>query len=157
MVFANKILTIVAGILVLNSCSRTSSESEEVHIESSALLKISKTNGQNFLETINADNIKLYHKVNGNLVLISDNSDYPKGYIIVNESPVNQKMIKIFCYINGTNNSEETFIKWNDLDIDTLSYNITRNGTGVSISSVKYNDTPISNSNVNGIYEIIKE
>lgn len=158
MVFANKILTIITGILILNSCTRNSSESEEIHIGNSAILKISKTNGENFLETINVDDIKLYYKKNENLVLISNNSDYPKGFLIFQESPINQKMIKIFCYIDRTNSSEETYIKWNESDMDTLSYNIKRYDTGsIDIINLKFNSIPITNNNENGGYELTKE
>lgn len=162
MAFANKILSIITGILLLNSCSRTTSEPEEVFRETSTLLRLKKNNGDNFLETTNTDKIELYYKKNGILTLLTYSSpgavlDYPKGYLIIKEAPLNQKMIRIFCYDEGNNPSEETYIKWNDSDMDTLSYDITRYETGsISIHSVKYNNKPISNNNEYGIYDIIK-
>lgn len=161
MAFANKIILMITGILLLNSCSRTS-EPDEVFRETSALLRIKTNSGENFLETINTDNVELYYKKNGVLTLLTYSSpgailDNPKGYLIIKETPLNQKIIGISCYVEGTNPKEETYIKWNDSDMDTLSYDITRYETGsISIHSIKYNNKPISNNNEYGIYDVIK-
>jgi len=162
MAFANKILLVLIGILLLNSCSRNNSEPEEVFRDTSTLLRIKNNRGENFLETVNTDNIQLYYKKNGVLTLLTYSSpgailDYPKGYLIIKEPPVNEKMIRILCYNEGNNPSEETYIKWNDSDMDTLSYKVTRYETGsISIHSIKYNNKPISNNNEYGIYDFIK-
>ncbi len=162
MAFANKILLVIAGILLLNSCSRTTSEPEEVFRETGVLLRIKNNSGENFLETINTDNIELYYKKNGVLTLLTYSSpgailDNPKAFVIINEPPLNEKMIGISCYVEGNNTSEETYIKWNDSDMDTLSYDITRYETGsIIIHSIKYNNKLISNNNEYGIYDIIK-
>ena len=134
MEFVNKYLIILAG-LTLFSCSRNSS-TEETSIDNATLLNIKTSNGENFLNTINTSNIELYYKKNGTLTLLNYTSpgavlDYPKGYTIVQEAPINEKMIKIFCYIgeNGETNGE-TYIKWNNNDMDTISYSINRSPTG---------------------------
>jgi len=83
--------------------------------------------------------------------------NYPKGFIIDNDSYTNQKIIKIFCYTGGTNTQEETYIKWNDTDTDTISYNIHRHQNGsIEIDGIKYNNMIISTINQSGLYSVVK-
>ena len=148
--------------LTLIACSRNTYE-EQTYIGNSTLLNIKNSNGLNLLNSVNSDNIKLYYKKNGNLELLTYSSegailDYPKGYVVIQEPPINEKMIKIFCYIGGNNSEAETFVKWNDDDMDTISYSINKNSTNsISISNIKFNSVAISNNNQNGIYYVVKD
>jgi len=66
-------------------------------------------------------------------------------------------LIKIGCYIGTNQNHEETYIKWNETDMDTLSYDIIRYSTGsIGINSLKFNSVPISINNEYGIYNVTK-
>ncbi|EKT3957659.1 hypothetical protein K5L04_07465 [Flavobacterium psychrophilum] len=157
MEFANKVFSLMF-ILILTSCSKDE-PSGSIYIEASPILKINSSGeGGNFLNTINGGNVQLYYKKDGVLTLLTyPGTDNPKGYSIFQEAPINEKMIKVHCYIGGNNNQEETYIKWNESDIDTLSYNITRYESGsIGINSLKFNSVSISNNNENGIYNIIK-
>jgi hypothetical protein len=157
MEFANKIFSLVC-ILMLISCSKDSS-SENIFIEASPVLKISTSSEiGNFLNTINTNNVELYCKIDGVLTLLTyPNSDNYSGYSVFQEPPINEKLIKISCYIGGNNNFEDTYIKWNETDIDTLSYEITRYETGsIAIKSLKFNSVSITNNNENGIYIVTK-
>ncbi len=159
MEFANKILTTMLGVVLLTSCSKENNEPKEnIFIETSVLMRITKSGEiENFLNTINTDNISLHYKENGVLKMLTYPGDYPKGYLIAQEQPVNEKLIKLFCYSGGNNDTEETYIKWNETDIDTLSYNIKRYESGsLVISSIKFNSKPVTNNNQYGIYNVTK-
>lgn len=157
MEFANKIFSLIL-IFILTSCTKDT-PSESIFIDASPILKINSVgeNG-NFLNTINIENVQLFYKKDGVLSLLSyPGSDNPKGYSIFNEPPINEKLIRISAYIGGSKNQEETYIKWNETDIDTLSYNIIRYDSGsIGINSLKFNSISISNNNENGIYYLIK-
>ncbi len=88
--------------IVFFSCS--SDKEDSTVIESTAILRIKNSNGENFLNLIEPNNTELYYENNGNLNLISYNWDYPKGFLVFQEPPVNEKLIKIFCYIESNKN-----------------------------------------------------
>lgn len=157
MEFVSKFLAILFGTILFTSCSESNSE-PNIFLESSALLRIKNSDQTvNFLNTINTNTIELYYKKAGILTRLTYPGDYPYGFKIVQEPPINEKMIIVYCYIGGNNNHEETYIKWNDTDMDTLSYEITRYKTGSKIiSSLKYNSVVITIKNENGIYDVIK-
>jgi hypothetical protein len=160
MEFASKFLAIVIGCAFFTSCSKNNPDvPSNMFFETSPILKIS-TSGEevNFLNTINTNNIQLFYKKDGVLTLLTyPGSNNYNGFGIIQEPPLNEKLIKIGCYVEGNQNHEETYIKWNETDIDTLSYDIVRYSTGsIGINSLKFNSISISNNNENGIYNIIK-
>jgi hypothetical protein len=157
MEFASKFLVMLFGIVLFTSCSESNSE-PNIFLESSALFRIKNSDETgNFLNTINTNTIELYYKKEGVLTRLTYPGDYPNGLIIVQEPPINEKLIKVFCYTGGNNNYEETYIKWNETDMDTLSYNITRYKSGsIAISSLKYNSVVVANNNENGVFNVIK-
>lgn len=160
MEFASKFLAIVIGCTFITSCSKNNTDvPSNMFFETSPILKISKSGEEgNFLNTINTNNIELFYKKNGVLTLLTyPGSNNYNGFGIIQEPPLNEKLIKISCYVKGNQNHEETYIKWNETDIDTLSYDIVRYSTGsIGINSLKFNSINISNNNENGIYNIIK-
>lgn len=154
---SKKIAIISATVMLLLSCSRNTPETQKTFLEAGARLIIHNADGSgNYLESINTDDIKLFYKDNGSLLPLTYPGDTPKGYIVYKEGPVNEKAINIFCYVGGTKTAEETYIRWNDNDMDTLSYNIARYENGISAYSFKYNGKPITNNNQYGIYYISK-
>ncbi|WP_396189004.1 hypothetical protein [Flavobacterium sp.] len=159
MEFANKFLVIVLGSVLITGCSKSNPDvPSSMFFETSPILKIS-TNGEeeNFLNTINTNNIQLFYKKDGVLTLLTYGGDYPQGFGVFQEPPLNEKLIKIGCYIGTNQNHEETYIKWNETDMDTLSYDIIRYSTGsIGINSLKFNSVPISINNEYGIYNITK-
>lgn len=158
MEFVRKFFAILFGTILFTSCSNSNSEPDTIFIEASPLLRIKNSNqSDNFLNSINTNTIELHYKKSGILTQLTYPGDYPKGFKIVQEPPINEKMIIVHCYIGGNNNHEETFIKWNDTDMDTLSYNITRYKSGsIAINSLKYNSVNIASNNEYGIFNIIK-
>jgi hypothetical protein len=157
MEFVSKFLGILFGIVLFTSCSESNSEAN-IFLESSALLRIKNSDQTvNFLNTTNTNTIELYYKKAGILTRLTYPGDYPYGFKIVQEPPINEKMIIVYCYSGGNNNHEETYIKWNETDIDTLSYEITRYKTGsIAISSLKYNSVVLANNYENGAFNVIK-
>lgn len=156
MEFVSKFLGILFGLIVCTSCSESNSE-PNIFIEASPIFRIKNSDKTvNFLNTINNTNtIEIYYKKDGVLTRYIHGGDNPYGFKIVQEPPINEKMIIVHCYISGNNNYEETYIKWNATDIDTLSYDITRYKTGsIIISSLKYNSVVLKNEN--GIYDVTK-
>jgi hypothetical protein len=158
MEFASKFLVILFGIVLFTSCSENNTEPNTIFIEASSLLRIKNSDQTvNFLNTINTNTTELYYKKEGVLTRYIQGGDNPYGLKIVQEPPINEKMIIVYCYIGGNNNHEETYIKWNETDIDTLSYDITRYKTGsIAISSLKYNSVVLANNYENGAFNVIK-
>lgn len=158
MEFASKFLATLFGVILFTSCSESNSESNTIFIEASALLRIKNSDQTvNFLNTINTNTIEIYYKKVGVLTRYIHGGDMPYAFNIVQETPINEKLIIVQCYINGNNNHEETYIKWNETDIDTLSYDIRRYKTGsIAISSLKYNSVLIRNNNEYGVYNVVK-
>ena len=152
-----KTIYLFASLIILTSCSSDrNDELSSINISSATTLQIKAANGENFLNIVDPNKTELYYENNGKLNLISYNWDTPKGYIVFQEPPIDEKMIKIFCYIEGNKTSDKTFIKWSNNDIDTISYNISRTINGEIINDIKYNSIRISINNQYGIFEIIK-
>jgi hypothetical protein len=159
MEFASKLFLIILGVLLFSSCSKNNpDEPNGMFFEASPLLKITTSGeGGNFLNTINTNNIQLFYKKDGVLTLLTYGGDHPQGYGIIQEPPLNEKLIKIGCYTGEVQNHEETYIKWNETDMDTLSYDIVRYNTGsLGIKSLKFNSVSIINNNEYGIYNVTK-
>lgn len=165
MEFANKIAAVAMGLVLFISCENHSESGENVFIEANPLFLIKNSEGQNFLESINTEQIGVFYKKNNALTPIGEwyasNSsgtlDNPNGYAIINEQPVNEKMIRIFCYYGGNESKGSTYVKWNDSDIDTISYNIIRHTTGsISIDSLRFNNVLTKTNNQYRSYEILK-
>jgi hypothetical protein len=160
MEFVNKInVLVIIGLFSIASCSSDSnSNNSNIAIESQVVLKINTNEEEsNFLNTINTNNINLFYNLNNNLTSLNYTGDYPKGYLIIQEPPINEKLIKIFCYIGGEDGYKTTYIKWNENDMDTLQYRVQKSEFGnINISELKYNSIPIDNNNEFGIYNVIK-
>ncbi len=152
-----KLNILFVSLILLFSCSPDrSDEKYSTVIDATAVLRIKNSNGENFLNSIDPNKTELYYEINGNLNLISYNWDYPKGFFIFQEPPINEKMIKIFCYIEGNKTSDKTYVKWSNNDLDTISYNILRFDNGIIIKDLKYNSISISIDNEYGIYNVTK-
>jgi hypothetical protein len=158
MEFASKFLVILFGIVLFTSCSESNTEPNTIFIEASSFLRIKNSDQTvNFLNTINTNTIEIYYKKEGVLTRYIHGGDMPYAFNIVQEPPINEKLIIVQCYIGGNNNHEETYIKWNETDMDTLSYDITRYKTGsIAISSLKYNSVVLANNYENGAFNVIK-
>jgi hypothetical protein len=156
MEFVSKFLVILFGIVLFTSCSENNPN--VIFIEASPLLRIKNSDQTvNFLNTINTNTIEIYYKKDGVLTRFIHGGDMPYAFNIVQEPPINEKLIRVQCYIGGNNNHEETYIKWNETDIDTLSYEITRYKTGSKIiSSLKYNSVVITNNSEYRSYNVVK-
>ena len=146
-------------LLLIVLCSCASPGDEELNskpINTSAILNIKDSNGENFLDKIDPDKTELYYEKDGKLNLISYKWDTPKGYVVVQEPPVNEKIIKIFCYVEGNRPTEKTYIKWSNNVMDTLSYDVSRIGNGITLNNITFNSKSISNNNQYGIFNIKK-
>lgn len=155
-------LLILISLLLLFSCSDSTSEEYQIFVENFIAFKINKSTGENFLEITNTSNTALYYKNNGVLTELVYSQpgavlDHPKGFIVANDTYTNQKIIKVFCYTGGTNTQEETYIKWNDTDTDTITYNVHRHQNGsIAIDGIRYNNSTISTINQSGLYSVVK-
>jgi hypothetical protein len=150
-------LLILTCVFILTSCTKDD-ENSNIFIESSIILKINNlTENNNFLNSVNEQNVKLFYDNNGTYSQLNYPGDYPKGFILFQEEPLNEKLIKVFSYVGGNNNIGTTYVEWNESDIDTLNYKINRYENGsISISEVKFNSVNISNDNEFGIYYVTK-
>lgn len=161
MEFVNKFFALILGVVLCTSCTQENPPISGINIDAAPILRITKSGEVgNFLSTINTNSIELYYKNNGVLSLLTYPGDFYSGYQIIYEPQfINEKMIKVFCYIGGNNNHEETYIKWSPTDIDTLSYDITRYPNGsivINYNTLKFNNVTMTSNNQNGIFDVVK-
>ena len=155
--FASKILFVFVTVVFIGCSNDENKTDDSVFLENAVVMKI-QTSGEisNFLDTVDPNDVTLYYVENAELNEISNSGDYPKGFFIFEEA--DEKFIKIFSYVRGTNSQEQTLINWGNGDLDTLSYQVNRYQNGsIAISSIAFNGTSVTNNNENGIYFITKD
>jgi hypothetical protein len=119
-----KNLIIFLFILSLSSCDndKNSPVLNQVSLDNgvSIYLKSSSENS-NLLNTTNfqSSNFKIFYLINGLSVEQNNSSlDYPKNFYINNET--NPISMKLFLNHSSTESNPITYIKWNDIDTDTI-------------------------------------
>ena len=156
--FGMKRLLALMTLPALLCCSDDRSGGQSALRDTAVILRVQTTGESltNYLNTIDTQNIRLLYRQEDELVTVLTGGDYPFGYFVFEESPDVEKMIKLFCYVGGNNENEETFINWDGEDLDTLSYKVSRYSSGnVVISQVKFNGEAIV-PNDSGIYNVSK-
>lgn len=149
---------IFLALPAFSCCSDDNSNGESALRETSVILKVQNVGEtSNYLNAIDTDNIRIQYREEDELVTVLTGGDHPYGYYIFEEPPVEGKMIKVFCYTGGNKENEETFINWDGVDIDTLSYKVSRFASGnVVISQIKFNGDVITPDPESGMYGVAK-
>ena len=151
-------------ILLIMSCKKEGVKNVGFVLDASVDMKLINNQGVDLLNsnidnTYNTSDIRLYYLQGGQVKQYNggSNQDYPKGYFIFLDSE-NYNNIRIF--LNHDDNEEYpiTYIKWNELDTDTIKTHYKRSQTIIALDSIWYNGMLhwTFNSNVRHVLEISK-
>lgn len=103
----------------------------------------------------NAENIKIYHIINGEPILFNKpNLDLPNGFLIYNREDEDIYRLGVSSNIDG--NTSTTLIEWNNIDTDTIRCDLNKYGSNVVITKVWYNNVLKYDGNGEIYFEVIK-
>lgn len=81
----------------------------------------------NSLNSLNQNSFKVIYKINGERIEVNDkNLDYPKGFFVYQHE--NEYRIRVFPNADKNSSYPITYIKWSEIDTDTLKCEMDRNG-----------------------------
>jgi hypothetical protein len=141
MEYVNKMIVAFFGIVILFSSCTKDEPSSSVFKEAGILLRINANNNADFFNSnlIDLNNIKFYSLDNNNNLVTFNDSNY--SFLTDNNG---KKVISFLCYKFENNENEKMIIKWNETDLDTLSYGYKRFSNGSeSVYNLKFNTATI--------------
>lgn len=158
------LITIIMGIF---ACNKEKNDDIHYNLDTDISITVISENGIDLLNSDNTDafleeNIKIYYLVNGEMEEVYDpNMDNPRNFSI-NEPEVNGDKYWMELSLNIASDTTEvygiTYIKWNDIDTDTIQCDY-KSGNGYTIiTKVLFNKKNVwEGDGLNGRYfEIIK-
>ncbi len=154
MEFVNKMIVAFFGIVILfSSCSKDES-SENVFKEAGVLLRINANNNIDYFNSnlLDLNNVNFYSIDNNNNLVPFNESNY--SFLTDSNG---KKIISFLCYRLENNENEKMIIKWNETDLDTLSYGYEKFPNGSeSVYNLKFNNAIIE-PDENGIFTAFKD
>ncbi len=110
----------------------------------------------NISNSLNQNEFKILYEINGEQIEVNDeNLDYPKGFFVYQHE--NELRIRVFPNTDKSTSYPITYIKWSEMDTDTLKCKIDRNGSSVICKKVWLNNKLVWQSyDTERFFEIIK-
>ncbi|NHN25766.1 hypothetical protein FIA58_008775 [Flavobacterium jejuense] len=146
-------------IMLFSSCN--SNDSEQFIVDTSITISVKDSDGIDLLNSKNSNSLdpnkfKIIYVIDGvSVEFYDENASYPKGFFIYEHE--NEYRIKIFPNVKNKDNLPITYIKWNEVDSDTLKCEIEKNINSEICKKVWLNDKIVWQSYKNERYfEIIK-
>ena len=123
---------IILTVTTLISCSKTDDMDVQYKYNLDASIEFSLFNAQNedLLNPenpnhINTDDIRLYYVINGeSQEFFKGNLDHPRGYMIEENEGIYR--IRVFLNHAESENKPITYVRWNDMDTDTIEVSYRR-------------------------------
>jgi len=133
---------------VLFSCHKKNDD--KTIIDTSIAISLKDNNGNDLLNpnnpnSYNTNTIKILYEIDGTQIEFYDSKlDYPKGYYIYKHE--NEYRIVIFPNDNDSQANPITYIKWNDIDTDTIKCKVDRKHNSEICTKVWYNGNLVWNN-----------
>lgn len=132
----------ILSTLFFASCN--SDSNEQVIVDRVIHISVKDSDGNdllnpNFSNSLNQDEFKIFHEINGEQVEFYEKDlSNPKGFIVYEHE--NEYRISVTATI-GTNDPYTTmYIKWSEMDTDTLKCEIDRKGSSEICKKVWFNN-----------------
>jgi hypothetical protein len=128
--------------MFLLSCNKD--DNEQVIIDTAINISVKDTEGNdllnaNSLNSLNQNSFKVIYEINGEQIEVNDeNLDYPKGFFVYQHG--NEYRIRVFPNTDKNSSYPITYIKWSEMDTDTLKCEIDRNGNSEICKKVWFNN-----------------
>ncbi len=154
-----KYLFFILTVMIFASCNLD--DNEQVIIDTDINISVKDVDGNDLLNTnspnsLNQNEFKIFYEIDGEQIEINDeNLDYSKGFFVYQHE--SEFRIRIFPNTNKGVSYPITYIKWREMDIDTLKCEIDRNRSSEICKKVWFNDELVWQTyDTERFFEIIK-
>ncbi len=154
-----KYLIFLLSAMIFSSCN--SDDNDLVIIDTAINISIKDINGNDLLNpnnsnSFNENEFKILYEINGEQIVVNDdNLSYPRGFFVYQHD--NEYRIRIFPNTNQNVDYPITYIKWDELDIDTLKCEIERKESSTVCKKVWFNEELVWQAyDTERFFEIIK-
>ena len=137
-----KYLFFILLAMLFTSCN--SDDNELVIIDTAINISVKDVDGNDLLNTnnpnsLNQNEFKIFYELDGEQIEVNDeNLDYPKGFFVYQHE--NEFRIRIFPNTDKNALYPITYIKWREMDTDTIKCEIDRNGSSEICKKVWLNN-----------------
>ncbi|MXV37823.1 hypothetical protein GO491_03890 [Flavobacteriaceae bacterium Ap0902] len=154
-----KYLFLILTTMLFTSCN--SDDNEQVIIDTDINISVKDVDGNDLLNTnnpnsFNQNEFKIFYEIDGEQIEVNDeNLDYSKGFFVYQHE--SEFRIRIFPNTNKNASYPITYIRWSEMDIDTLKCEIDRNGSSEICKKVWFNNELVWQAyGTERFFEIIK-
>lgn len=148
-----KHLLLILIVTTMVSCSTSTNEENAYVLFNSIEFSVVNTAGEDLLDSnnpnsIDIDNIKLYHVIDNEVIEVYDSHlEHPRHFFVFEHE--NEYRIRVFQNTSENENRPITYIQWNETDTDTLQVEYDRTHNSLAQKKIWLNGEEIWNININ--------